>query len=181
MVFTSCGKILSVCVFSHLFFCFVCLFFQYFVCLSKKATSLYTLRGGRVPSAWSFAIVLRSRNKSFPRNCASRSLKNFLSVSKVAFRFSKLERCKSRIGYRDKTVSLPLIGTVCLFVKVIFNFFCCWESYELITTGRPVYCSVHVICPLHYSFLLRPGLVASRSERKIRFRFGRTVCCFGLS
>lgn len=75
-----------------------------------------------MPSAWSFAIVLRSRNKSFPRNCASRSLKNFLSVSKVAFPFSKLERRKSRIEYRDKTVSLPLIGTVCLFVKVILIF-----------------------------------------------------------
>lgn len=75
-----------------------------------------------MPSAWSFAIVLRSRNKSFPRNCASRSLKNFWSVSKVAFRFSKLERRKSRIEYRDKTVSLPLIGTAFLFVKVILIF-----------------------------------------------------------
>ena len=38
-----------------------------------------------MPSAWSFAIVLRSRVKSFPRNCASRSLKIFGASEKSLF------------------------------------------------------------------------------------------------
>ena len=40
MIFTSCSKILSVCVFSHPFFCFVCLFFQYFCLFVEKSYEL---------------------------------------------------------------------------------------------------------------------------------------------
>ena len=82
------------------------------------------------------AIVLLSRNKSFPRNLCSRSSKNSLSVSKLdprnsilenqnskiktrksklETRASKLDSRKlrgSRIQFRVKTVNLPLSGTV---------------------------------------------------------------------